>query len=229
MWAVNRLKRLRFGKPNFKALSRRGYMLFDMHVHTNVSDGTCSAEDILQKARELGIGVAFSDHDKATAAVRHFTNDYNVPVIPSIEVEANTGEHFLYYFHTPEDLDVFYNPIMKLNRDVSLELLNVLPNKNMQIALPLAASGVRGIRFLTELKKNKIKTVYFNDNMKNFEKKLIKNLKINKIKSKYEISNKDANIFLLEGKGYDYIDIDPSGNPSPFLSSAILRLARNGI
>ena len=113
MWAIKQLKRLKFGKPDVKDLLRRGYMVFDMHVHTNVSDGTCSAQDILQRAKELGIGVAISDHHKVSAAVSSYDNEYGVNVIPSIEVEANTGEHFLYYFSTPEELKLFYEDEIK--------------------------------------------------------------------------------------------------------------------
>lgn len=60
-------------------------------------------------------------------------------------------------------LPVFYNPVMKFNRDISIIILNSLPNKNMNIALPLAGSGIRGLRFLKELKKSKIKQIYFNE------------------------------------------------------------------
>ena len=39
-----------------------------------------------------------------------------------------------------KEMDDFYNPVMKLNRDISVLLLNSIHNKNMQIALPLAAT-----------------------------------------------------------------------------------------
>jgi len=126
-------------------------------------------------------------------------------------------------------LAVFYNPIMKLNRDVSILLLNTIKNKNMQIALPLAGSGVRGIRFLKELKKEKIKNITFNDysTLKNIKE----NLNLNNLDKDKRVflENKDANLFLLQSKGFDYIDIDPFGTPNPFLESSIVRLARSGI
>jgi len=118
---------------------------------------------------------------------------------------------------------------MKLNRDISILLLSVIENKNMQIGLPLSATGIRGIRFLKELSKSKIKIVKFNDADKNSVKIIKQNLKLNKIKSKVEVNNKDANLFMLENPGFDYIDIDPYGSPNPFLDSAVKRLARNGI
>jgi tRNA (guanine26-N2/guanine27-N2)-dimethyltransferase len=126
-------------------------------------------------------------------------------------------------------LPVFYNPVMKLNRDISVLLLSVVENKDMQIGLPLSATGVRGIRFLKELKKDKIKIVKFNDIDKNAVKIIKQNLKLNKIKSKVKIYNQDANLFMLEHPGFDYIDIDPYGSPNVFLDSAVKRLARNGI
>ncbi len=124
-----------------------------------------------------------------------------------------------------KELPVFYNPVMKLNRDFSILLINAVKDKDMQIALPLSATGVRGIRFLKELKKGKTREVFFND--KETSEHIKRNLKINNLSAK--VFSKDANMFLLEGKGFDYIDIDPFGSPNPFLDSAIVRLARQGI
>jgi len=130
-----------------------------------------------------------------------------------------------------KDMPVFYNPVMKLNRDISVLLLNSIDKKNMQMALPLAATGIRGIRFLLELKKGKIKGISFNDNSTEAVKLIKSNLKLNKIKlkDKVKIFNLDANEFLLSSKGFDYIDIDPFGSPNFLLDSTIKRLAREGI
>jgi len=128
-------------------------------------------------------------------------------------------------------LAVFYNPVMKLNRDISILLLNSVNKKNLQIGLPLTGSGVRGIRFLLELKRNKINSISFNDNKKDFLKIINENFSINNIKGKNNIfiHNEDANLFMLNSNGFDYIDIDPFGTPNPFLDSAIIRIARGGI
>jgi len=130
-----------------------------------------------------------------------------------------------------KDMPVFYNPVMKLNRDVTVLLLNSIDKNNMQVALPLAATGVRGIRFLLELKKSKIKTISFNDRNNDAVKLIKRNLKLNKIKlgNKTKIFNLDANEFLLSSKGFDYIDIDPFGSPNFFLDTSIKRIARGGI
>ncbi len=129
-----------------------------------------------------------------------------------------------------KQLPVFYNPVMALNRTISVLLLNALSNTKMQLADPLAASGVRSIRFLKELSKNKISSIHINDYSKDAISSIKENFKLNKIKStKVQVYNKDANIFLLESFGFDYIDIDPFGTPNLFLDASIKRLARNGI
>ncbi|MBI2659416.1 hypothetical protein HYX05_04950 [Candidatus Woesearchaeota archaeon] len=132
-----------------------------------------------------------------------------------------------------KEMGVFYNPVMSLNRDISVLLLNSVNKNNMQIADPLAATGVRSIRFLKELAKNKIKKIYINDHDKDSINLMKKNLKLNNIRyknnKKFMIKNEDANSFLLNSSGFDYIDIDPFGNPNYFLDAACKRLARNGI
>jgi tRNA (guanine26-N2/guanine27-N2)-dimethyltransferase len=129
-----------------------------------------------------------------------------------------------------KDLPVFYNPVMKLNRDISISLLNSVDKENMQIGLPLSGSGVRGLRFFKELDKKKVKAIYLNDLDTTSFRQIKSNLKLNKINSKkITVENKDANLFMLNSKGFDYIDIDPFGSPNKFLNSAMDRLSRNSI
>jgi tRNA (guanine26-N2/guanine27-N2)-dimethyltransferase len=127
--------------------------------------------------------------------------------------------------------DIFYNPVMKFNRDISLLIMDAVNNKDIQIALPLCASGIRGLRFLKELKKSKIKNITFNDYNKDAVKSLGKNLKLNGLEKdkKVIISNTEANLFLHQSDGFDYIDIDPFGSPNNFLDKATKRISRNGI
>src|SRR3989338_11110280 len=132
-----------------------------------------------------------------------------------------------------KEMQVFYNPVMGINRDISVLLLNSINNNDLQIADPLAASGIRSIRFLKELNKDKISRIYINDFDKNAVKSIKENLILNKIKyknnKKMTIENEDANLFLLKSTGFDYTDVDPFGTPNPFLDAACKRLARDGI
>ncbi len=127
--------------------------------------------------------------------------------------------------------EVFFNPTMSSNRNISILLLNSIPNKNMKIALPLAGSGIRGLRFLKELKKGKMDELYVNDKKENFVDVFKENLTLNNIikTNRTFIHNEEASLFLLHRDGFDYIDIDPFGSPNPFLSAAIARVSRKGI
>lgn len=140
-------------------------------------------------------------------------------------------------------MEVFYNPVMKSNRNIAILLLNSIENENINLASPLAGSGIRELRFLKELKPGKIRYIFANDLKENFPKVIAENIKLNRLKKdlteKLVIHNDDANLFLLnqvkhckEGEfcGYfDYIEIDPFGSPNPFLAAAVARITRNGI
>ena len=127
-------------------------------------------------------------------------------------------------------MEVFYNPVMKLNRDISILLLNSIDKNKLSIADPLAGTGVRSIRFILELNKSKTKTITINDYSKNAVKSIKDNLSLNKINNKkIKIFNEDANLFLLNSSGFDYIDIDPFGSSNSYLEAAIKRISRNGI
>jgi tRNA (guanine26-N2/guanine27-N2)-dimethyltransferase len=127
-------------------------------------------------------------------------------------------------------MDVFYNPVMVSNRNISILLLNSIPNKNMKLCLPLAGSGIRGLRFIKELKKGKMKQLYVNDKKETFIETFERNLSLNKIKNHDIILNtNDATKFLLNQDGFDYIDIDPFGTPNPFIGAAMARISRDGI
>jgi tRNA (guanine26-N2/guanine27-N2)-dimethyltransferase len=127
-------------------------------------------------------------------------------------------------------LPVFYNPVMEFNRTSTILLLKAIKKTDMQIALPLAGSGIRALRLIKELPKKKIKKIYINDYSEQAVKNIKENLKLNEIpNSKVSLSSTEANLFLLRSKGFDYIDIDPFGTPNPFLDVAVKRLARNSI
>ncbi len=134
-----------------------------------------------------------------------------------------------------KDLPVFYNPVMKTNRDISILLLESIDNQDMQICDPMAGTGIRAIRFLKELPKSKIKSLVINDSDKQAVDLITKNINDNyqglqeQAGTEIIITNMDANIMMMQSTGFDYIDIDPFGTPNRFLDSAAKRLARNGI
>ena len=125
-------------------------------------------------------------------------------------------------------LEVFYNPVMKHNRDITVLVLKALKRKNLVAALPLEASGIRGIRIIKEVPG--VKHVFMNDGNPKATALMKKNLGLNKIKgNKITIFNRDADQFFQRIPSGDYIDIDPFGSPTPFLDAALKKLKRGGI
>lgn len=128
------------------------------------------------------------------------------------------------------ELAVFYNPVMKKNRDISILLLKALNKKGMKIADPLSGSGIRAIRFLKELPEDTIDTIHVNDIKKTFEQTIQNNCELSNCNTeKIVITTQDANKFILNNGYMDYIDIDPFGSPNEFLDSACKRVWRHGI
>lgn len=120
-------------------------------------------------------------------------------------------------------LEVFYNPVMKLNRDISVWLISKLKPK--KICCAMAASGVRAIRLALETDSNDITA---NEANLNVIPIMEKNIKLNKVENKVKVTSEHAQILLKNNK-FDYIDIDPFGPPTPFLEEAIISLNKNGI
>jgi len=129
----------------------------------------------------------------------------------------------VYLGKVSKKLPVFYNPNMKLNRDISISLINALGGE-WQIALPLAGSGVRGIRMLKECENVKVS---FNDYNVEASELIMQNLQSNGVTG--DVFCKDAELFLQLSTGFNYIDIDPFGSPNFLLDIAVKRLSRGGI
>jgi tRNA (guanine26-N2/guanine27-N2)-dimethyltransferase len=124
-------------------------------------------------------------------------------------------------------MEVFYNPAMKPNRDISVLVLNALGEKDLQIALPLSASGIRGIRYAKELKPGIVKSIAMNDHSEQAVELMKRNAEANGVTA--DFSTLDATDFLLQSNGFDVIDLDPFGTPNPFLDASVKRLSRRGI
>lgn len=138
-----------------------------------------------------------------------------------------------------KEMDTFYNPVMKFNRDITVLFLNALAER-VSVADVMAATGIRSLRIFKESKNvssllvNDVNTDAVNAIERNCKKNNIPFVKQKKYLAKgmktkkIFLYNKDANQLLLESHGFSYIDIDPFGTPNPFLDAAIKRVARGG-
>lgn len=126
--------------------------------------------------------------------------------------------------------EVFYNPLMRLNRDVTLLLLRARDEKDLRVADPLAGSGVRSIRMRKELPKGMLGSITVNDLKEGFKERFRDDCERSGCSAEdFEVHEEEASLLLLRSKAFDYVDIDPFGSPNQFLDAAIRRTKRGGV
>ncbi|MEM4615406.1 MAG: tRNA (guanine(10)-N(2))-dimethyltransferase [Archaeoglobaceae archaeon] len=108
---------------------------------------------------------------------------------------------------------IFYNPRMKLCRDIDMLIFSEL--KKHTILDAFSATGVRGIRAMLEAECE----VVFNDANPKAVEIIRKNLELNGLSA--EVNCKDACILMRE-KNFRHIDIDPFGSPANYIESACI-------
>lgn len=137
-------------------------------------------------------------------------------------------------FYAPEGditkkLPVFYNPVMKFDRDLTIAVLRAFRESRASKEVPrycdaLAGTGIRGMRAAKEAGFD----VWMNDMNPKAVELIKKNVGENGIKA--EIAHSDVNLFLRQfrdGK-FDAIDIDPFGSFITAFDSAVRALHRDG-
>ncbi len=127
-----------------------------------------------------------------------------------------------------KELDVFYNPIMKLNRDTSLLLIKSYFEKPILFCDPMIATGIREARFLKTIPEmfeklvlGDISSTAIKDSKKNFQNN---NIDLDKI----EFIHNNA-ITSISSQYFHFIEIDPFGTPVPYIDVALQRIKHRGI
>ena len=106
MTDMPRYHRIQFKKPDLEMLTNH-FTVVDMHFHSHFSDGHNTVDDIAETARQIGIGIAITDHNEIRGAVEMDAHR-DLLSIPGIEVTSVEGSHVLIYFYTTGDLERFY-------------------------------------------------------------------------------------------------------------------------
>ena len=103
--------KIQFKKPNLDELTEQ-YAVVDLHFHSNYSDGKNPVSTIAKRARELGIGIAITDHNEIKGAVE-LDRLRGILNIPGIEITSSEGTHLLIYFYDIKSLKKFYKKDVK--------------------------------------------------------------------------------------------------------------------
>jgi len=136
--------------------------------------------------------------------------------------------------YAPSKVPVFYNPVMELNRDITVlafQAYQRLVNRELSVCDPLTGSGIRGIRFAAEI--HGVKKVVVSDINERSLKLANHNVELNGLQERVAVKHKDANCLLschgAPRKRFDVVDIDPFGSPVPYLDSAVRAIRNNGL
>lgn len=125
---------------------------------------------------------------------------------------------------------VFFNPVMELNRDLSVVALTMyrqLKGDDMTICDAFGGSGIRGIRYAKEI--DGVSLAVVNDLNPLAVKLANENIQQNGL-TNVKACREDANLILRKCKGkFDVVDIDPFGTPSPYVESAAASLKAGGL
>ncbi len=135
--------------------------------------------------------------------------------------------------YVPALTPVFYNPVMRSNRDIMIAFLRTTlqrTTKELRYGEMMTGVGVRCIRVLLETNAKPICEI--NDINREAVKLAEKNLDINGVRDGVKTFCADARVFSLMHSApkdrFDYLDLDPFGSPAEFIESALLSVKHEG-
>ncbi len=150
-------------------------------------------------------------------------------VVPKLEAYVGKTRK-----HAPSKAPVFYNPIMKLNRDLAILTLQAyqrMAGREISVCEPLTGCGIRGIRLVKEVEG--VRRVVLNDINSEAANLTRFNVERSESPDLFLVTNEDANLLLSRyaapRRRFDYIDIDPFGSPVPYIDSALRALRDGGL
>ncbi|MHA2353036.1 MAG: tRNA (guanine(10)-N(2))-dimethyltransferase [Candidatus Thorarchaeota archaeon] len=128
-------------------------------------------------------------------------------------------------------LPVFYNPRMRLNRDLSVLFLRAYMEKHPveMMCEPLTGSGVRTLRYLNECPSD-FHAIMSDANPLAVETAQ-RNVETLGFGDRAEVIHGDAKVLLMtesRGKRFDFVDVDPFGTPTPYLYAAVQSISPKG-
>jgi tRNA (guanine26-N2/guanine27-N2)-dimethyltransferase len=156
-------------------------------------------------------------------------SSFSFPLVSITEGKAQIQIPDMSRYRVPTDAPVFYNFLMEMNRDIAIlstHIYQKLQQRPFTVLLPLAATGVRGIRFQLELED--VEKIIMNDVSPEAYNLMAHNLKLNNLTDLVELHNDAAlnflNSYAKRGHRADLIEIDPFGSPTRFIDSALRAL-----
>lgn len=121
----------------------------------------------------------------------------------------------------------FYNPAMRVARDVSVLLLKSLAlsdKRPWRICDAMAATGARGLRLANEVPGTKVQLNDANPASIQLAQQNAKRLGLRNVD--FRVGRLESHLAAEE---YDWVDLDPFGTPAPFIDVAMLSVTEGGV
>ena len=116
----------------------------DLHIHSTMSDGSCSIEEVIQLAKEKGLThIAITNHDtvKGLKEAIELGKKYGVEVIPGVEISAydykrNRKVHLLGYGIDLEGKHItkLCDRLLKDRNELTLKQVNIIKSLGYDIS-----------------------------------------------------------------------------------------------
>lgn len=125
----------------------------DLHIHTNISDGTLSPEEVVKKAKEINCQkISITDHDIANS-YEELERKYDIEIIPGIEFNtADRNLHILGYGMLDiNSINERMTELRLLNEKVCLKVIDLMEKAGYDISLEKLLIYLRESNFNTEI------------------------------------------------------------------------------
>lgn len=108
----------------------------DLHVHTTLSDGRDSPEDVIRKISQMGLGaIAVTDHDTVVGIedAMKAAEGTSLKVIPGIEMSTNGGRHLIGLFidHTSDGMVEYSECMRRSRKEWAEKVIDILEQKDI--------------------------------------------------------------------------------------------------
>lgn len=118
----------------------------DLHTHTTHSDGACSTEELIKKAKKSGIDIlSITDHDniKGIKEATKTGRELGVEIIPGVEISSeisNREIHVLGYFFDPDSQELEH--YLSFFRDERIKRAGRIANKLRNIGFDISLEEI---------------------------------------------------------------------------------------
>lgn len=209
----------------------------DLHIHSNISDSDFSLEEIVVKAKNIGLShIAITDHDTILGCERakEIGKKYGVEVISGIEISAydykrDKKVHILGYGNLGESVKKLCEVPCRARGELSQYLFEIVKNEGYDISWERVKSyaGETGV-FKQHIMLDLIKQGYTDDIYGELYKKLFKN---NGVAAKYSIKYVDVYeaVKAIKKDGGIAIMAHPSQYGNEELIEELLEIGLDGI